>query len=442
MKKKIFITVLLALLFAGILPSFAVNRTAAVTVSAASKVTYRNKLRTVGKKIYYYNSKGKIVKNCWKTIKGKRYYFTKDGSAATAIAVISGKRYIFSYKGVLQKSRFCTISGKKYYVNSSGRLCTGWKTIKKKRYHFSSAGIMQTGWYKSGSKTYYLAPSTGAMVTGWKTIGGKKYYFNSSGVMQKKTWIGTRYVNASGVYDPSKKLPLANLQKQLKSAMKSCRGTWSIYVKNLDTNESFTINNRRVYAASLIKLYAMSAAYERIKQGKFKESSVKSTISAMITVSDNTAFNTIVRKIGTTYINSWCKANGYTGTNQGHGLSPSSNNYGLSNGTGSNVTTVADCGKLLESIYRGTCVSKSASSKMLGYLKKQTRRSKIPAGVPKGVKVANKTGETDDTTHDAAIVYSKGATYILVVMGDTPGSGWSSAANITKFSKIVYNYFN
>ena len=117
-----------------------------------------------------------------------------------------------------------------------------------------------------------------------------------------------------------------------------------------------------MYAASLIKLYAMSAAYERIKQGKLKESSVKSTISAMITVSDNTAFNTIVRKIGTTYINSWCKANGYTGTNQGHGLPLSSNNYILSNGTGSNVTTAADCGKLLESIYRGTCVSKSASS--------------------------------------------------------------------------------
>lgn len=442
MRKKLFITVLLALLLAGILPSFAADHSTGVTVSAASKVKYKNKLRTVGKKIYYYNSKGKIVKNCWKTISGKRYYFTKDGSAATGITVISKKRYIFSYKGVLQKSRFCTFGSKKYYANSSGRVSTGWKTIKSKRYLFASTGIMQTGWYTASGKTYYLSPSTGAMATGWTKIGSKKYYFNSKGVMAKNTWIGQRYVNASGVYDSSKKLPLSNLQKELKSAINSCPGTWSVYVKNLDTNESFTINNCRVYAASLIKLYAMSAAYERIKQGKFKESSVKSTISDMITVSDNTAFNTIVRKVGTTYINSWCKANGYTGTNQGHGLSPSSNNYGLSNGTGSNVTTVADCGKLLESIYRGTCVSKSASSKMLSYLKKQTRRSKIPAGVPKGVTVANKTGETDDNTHDAAIVYSKGADYILVVMGDTPGSGWYSAANITKFSKIVYNYFN
>ena len=442
MKKKLCITLLLAFLIAGILPSLPGIRSVDTTVSAASKITYKNKLRTVDGKIYYYNSKGKIVKNCWKTISGKQYYFTKDGSAATGIAVISRKRYIFSYKGVLQKSRICTYRGKKYYANSSERVSTGWKTIKGKRYLFASTGIMQTGWYTKDKKTYYLSPSTGAAATGWTKIDGKKYYFDKNGVMARSTWIGERYVNSAGAYVPGKKPPLSNLQKELKTAIKSCSGTWSIYVKNLDTNESFTINNRRVYAASLIKLYAMSAAYQRIKDGKLKESSVKNTISSMITVSDNTAFNTIVRTIGTSYINTWCKANGYTGTNQGHGLSPSSNNYGLSNGTGSNVTTAADCGKLLESIYRGTCVSKSASKKMLGYLKKQTRRSKIPAGVPSGVTVANKTGETDDTTHDAAIVYSKGADYILVVMGDTPGSGWASTANITKFSKIVYNYFN
>lgn len=79
---------------------------------------------------------------------------------------------------------------------------------------------------------------------------------------------------------------------------------------------------------------------------------------------------------------------------------------------------------------------------MLSFLKQQQRRSKIPAGVPTGVTVANKTGETDDYTHDAAIVYSKGARYIICVMAHTPGSGWYNARNITKLSKIAYQYFN
>ncbi len=351
-------------------------------------------------KLYYYNSSGTMVKKRWKTVNGKRYYFTKTGAAAVGPVKIKKKLYLFGSNGALKEKGFRKYEGKTYYVNAKGEIQTGWKKIQK-----------------------------------------KKYYFDSKGVMQKKTWVDGRYLGKDGAYDPDKK-ELAKLKKKMESAIRSYKGTWSIYVENLKTGEKFSINNQKMYAASLIKLYAMGAVYKRIAQGKIKESSVKKTISNMITVSDNTAFNTIVKKVGTTYINKWCKDNGYKKTNQGHGLSPSSNNYGLSNGTGSNVTSVADCGKFLESVYRGKCVSSSASKKMLGYLKKQQRRWKIPAGVPKGVTVANKTGETNDYTHDAAIVWSKGAVYILVVMAKTPGSGWSSASHIVSLSRMTYNYFN
>lgn len=301
---------------------------------------------------------------------------------------------------------------------------------------------MRTGWYKKGTRTYYFNPKSGVMTTGWKTIVGNKYHFSSSGVMTKNTWISGKYLDKNGIYDASKKQPLSQLEKQLRSAIRGYSGTWTIYVKNLDTNESICINNKKIYAASLIKLYAMSAAYEKIEQGKLRESSISSTIRSMISVSSNDAFNTVVKRIGKTYINKWCKNNGYTGTRQIHGLSPSSNNSGLRTGSGSNVTTVKDCGLLLESIYRGTCVSKSASKKMLGHLKAQQRRSKIPAGIPSGVTVANKTGETNDTTHDAAIVYSKGADYIICVMARCPGHAWYSARNIPRLSRITYNFFN
>lgn len=363
--------------------------------------TKKNVLIQKNGKTYYYNKKGVKAKNCWQTIDGKGYYFTKDGSAAT-----------------------------------------GWQTIQGNRYLFRKDGSARTGWYTTKEKTYYFSKKTYAMITGWKTISGKKYYFDTNGVMVKNYWINGKYLSKSGVYQKDKKMKITALQSKLTSAIRSYRGTWSVYVKNLDTGESFAINNRKIYAASVIKMYAMAAAYDRISQGRFSEASVSSTLKSMITVSSNDAFNTIVRKVGTSYINTWCRQNGYNDTNQGHGLSPSSNNYGLSNGTGSNVTTVKDCGKLLESIYRGTCVSKKASVKMLNLLKQQQRRSKIPAGVPSGVTVANKTGETNDTTHDAAIVFSEGADYILCVMGNVPGGAWYASSNITKISRITYDFFN
>lgn len=236
---------------------------------------------------------------------------------------------------------------------------------------------------------------------------------------------------------------LTKLENRLQKQIKGYSGTWSVYVKNLDTGASLIINNKRMYAASLIKLYALGAAYDKIEKGKLKESSVSGTLSSMITVSDNYCFNSIVKRIGTTAIDKWCQKNGYTQTQQRHGTRPASNFAGtVSKKGGSNLTNVKDVGKLLESIYKGKCVSKAASKKMRILLSKQQRRSKIPAGIPKGVKILNKTGETDDYTHDAAIVYSKGAKYILVVMGRCPGYAWSAASKIPLISRTVYNYFN
>ncbi len=43
---------------------------------------------------------------------------------------------------------------------------------------------------------------------------------------------------------------------------------WSVYVKDLKTKKSFTINKKSFFSASTIKLYAMAAAYDKAKKGK------------------------------------------------------------------------------------------------------------------------------------------------------------------------------
>lgn len=65
--------------------------------------------------------------------------------------------------------------------------------------------------------------------------------------------------------------------------------------------------------------------------------------------------------------------------------------------------------------------------------------NKIPAGLPEGTKCANKTGETDEYQHDAAIVYSPGGDYILCIMSSNCGA---AITNIQDISATVYDYFN
>lgn len=235
------------------------------------------------------------------------------------------------------------------------------------------------------------------------------------------------------------KAALSGLKKKLKKQLKGQTGQWSVYVKKLDTNEYMLINNKKLPSASLIKLYVMLTAYEEIKKGNVKEDKLlENYMKKMITVSDNDAANTITKGLtkrgtfssGISKVNKYCKDNGYTKTRFLVEMGKSSPK---------NVTSARDCGWALERMYRNTAISKKRSKQMIKLLKAQTRRGKIPAGIPEGVTVANKTGETTFAENDAAIVYSDGADYIIVVMSK---NGKNSVSQIQKISKITYDWFN
>ncbi len=235
---------------------------------------------------------------------------------------------------------------------------------------------------------------------------------------------------------------LYDLRMMIESVIAGYPGNWSVYVKNLDTNDCFSINDHIVYPASMIKLFAAGAVYQQIEEGLIDESAVYPTICDMVSHSLNEAFNSIVWYIGKTYITEWCAEHGYDSTTQCHGLFPSTNGDGLETSTGYNTTCASDAGRMMESIYRGECVSEEASEKILDMLFDQEYRNKIPSGLPEGVRVANKTGDTDDVSHDAAIVYSDGADYVLVIMVEAYGFAYDLDPDFIELSGLVYNYFN
>ena len=266
-------------------------------------------------------------------------------------------------------------------------------------------------------------------------------------------------VDATGKVTGLDELGMDTLEPQLTSMLSGYDGTWSVYVKDLNTDEEIVLNDTQIYSASLIKAFVMAKTYEDMdtvleheaalmktdKDNAKVKDKVDTLLWNMITVSDNESCNELGRLQsekhdfldGAELVNKYLEKEGYTETTYQNTLHPSSSQK-LSLG-GHNMTTVKDCGKLLERIYKGECVSKEASEEMLNLLSNQENTTKIPEGVPADVKTANKTGETDEDQHDIAIVYGPKTTYILCVMSEDSAN---AIANIRSISKVVYNYLN
>lgn len=82
-----------------------------------------------------------------------------------------------------------------------------------------------------------------------------------------------------------------------------------------------------------------------------------------------------------------------------------------------NTTTAYGLMRVLGELAAGGAASPAATAEMVGILGRQHFRDMIPAGLPSGVRVANKTGWIPGINHDAAIVYPEGrAPYVLVVL--------------------------
>lgn len=348
------------------------------------------------------------------------------------------------------------------------RATSGFQKINENIYYFQEGETPFSGWLNIDNVCYYIQEN-GMIATGWQELDDKTYYFSEDGKMQTRQWIddkyvgtdGTMYTNAitpDGIYVDNDGLEdtslgktnsiagLNDLKKTLEDMISGYSGTWSIYVKDIANKEYLSINNTQIFSASLIKLYCGAAAYDLIENGTMTETDhINSLMRQMISISDNDAFNLMVAKCsgtnnqvaGRPIIQSYIDSEGYKETTITSMLVPTK--YKSPSSPGRNYTSVEDCGLLLEKIYKGKCVNPETSAKFLSLLLNQSHINKIPSGLPEGTKCANKTGDTNDYQHDAAIVYSPGGDYIITIMSTNCGA---AIPNIRDISETVYNYFN
>ena len=145
-----------------------------------------NTWRTINGKRYYYSNYAK-QKNAWAQDGSDWYYMDSEGLASTGWITVSGSRYYLDETTGKMQTGWRQDQGKWYYLGGSGAVKKGWIEDNGAWYYTDSNGIMQTGWLDADGKRYYMEPS-GKMAVGWTNQNGKWYYLDASGALAKG-WI-------------------------------------------------------------------------------------------------------------------------------------------------------------------------------------------------------------------------------------------------------------
>jgi len=106
-----------------------------------------------------------------------------------------------------------------------------------------------------------------------------------------------------------------------------------------------------------------------------------------------------------------------------------------------NTTSAYALMRVMEAVAGARAASPAASREMVDILGRQHFREMIPAGVPPGVRTANKTGDITRIAHDAAIVFPPGrAPYVLVVLTRGFATPASAAPVARELSAAVWRH--
>ena len=221
---------------------------------------------------------------------------------------------------------------------------------------------------------------------------------------------------------------------------------------DLRNSNTFLRNEREVFhAASTMKVPVMLAIFEAVSRGelrldqpvrvrneftsifdgsKFKldpkddsdnemyglvgrEMPLDFLVRRMIVRSSNLATNNVIELVGAKQVMSLMQR---IGANDIRVLRGVEDQKAFDHGM-NNTTTAYDLMLIFRALGERKVISAVASQKMIEILEAQEFNSGIPAGLPRGTKVAHKTGDITKVAHDAGLVFrSDGSSYVLVVL--------------------------
>lgn len=262
-------------------------------------------------------------------------------------------------------------------------------------------------------------------------------------------------------------VPLSKEISQLDSKIKQLMNRYrslspGMFFLDMETGEYLDINGEKTFAAaSTIKFPILIALFQEIDAGRIKPNetlvmrrdlmtggsgtmqyakpgrkySLMETASKMMIISDNTATNMIIDRLG--------------GKNV---LNKKFRSWGLQNTVirnllgdfkGTNKTSPKDLVRLAALISNNKLLTASSNAQVMDIMLRCKNRSLLPVGLGKGATIAHKTGTLGRVLADAGIIQTpSGKRYLAGIMVARPFGDARARAFINQVSRLVYGYLD
>lgn len=260
-------------------------------------------------------------------------------------------------------------------------------------------------------------------------------------------------------------VPLGKEIPQLRSQVKALAARYrsldpGLFFLDLETGNYLDFNGEKIFpAASTIKFPVLVALFQEVDAGRVKLNetlvmrrdlvtggsgtlqykragtriNLLETATKMITISDNTATNMIIDRLG-----------GKAKLNQrfrSWGLQSTYIQNLLGDFKGTNKTSAKDLVRLSALIASNKLLTDSSHARVIGIMQRVHNTKLLPAGLGKGAVIAHKTGTLGIVLGDAGIIeMPSGKRYLAGIFVRRPFNDLKARDFINQVSRLVYGY--
>ena len=278
--------------------------------------------------------------------------------------------------------------------------------------------------------------------------------------------LGTAFAqNAPATGAVKQQVLWQKLEVSIGEVDRSLDGVMGVAIEDLSTGQKYLLRENEVFPqASSIKIAIMAELYRLAQEGKLKLTdmyTVKSSdlvgdspimnglttgvsqitlrdLATMVAaVSDNSAANVLIDRVGMENVNSLLDSLGLTHTR----LRRKMMDLKAAGEGRENISTPAEMMTLLENLHRGKVLNKALTEDFFKVLCTK-KDSWIPRDLPEDLKIANKPGSLEGVRNDSGVIFVENRPYILCVMTTYLRRERDGEDAISKISLDAYRMFD